>query len=231
MSMSLDQFQAEEQAVPQPQVVPSLGGSSPARKRSPEHIFADGDPEPLTKKWKGFDNSFTFGSPTFGSPTFEFNSPLSSPEFAVSPPDTILLEHPSLASLCHINDTLAMSSDPASAAVISAAWEETMARLIITEQPEGVGTSYCVIFVAIVILLQCLTKILMSSRRGICNLHNFAFPPILQYYRARYECEGRRGPVKGLRETHPSVQVCSDIPPLIIKDQLHVLTYIFCCRH
>ena len=104
-----------------------------------------------------------FGSNDNSYP-FECNSPLSSSELAVSPPDTILVSHqlkPNLTSLC---DT--MSSDPASAAVISAAWEETMARLIITEQPEGVGTSYCAIFVAIVILLQCLT-ILMSSCRGI----------------------------------------------------------------
>lgn len=30
-----------------------------------------------------------------------------------------------------------------------------------------------------------------------------------QYYRARYETEGIRGPLKGLDNNHPAVRVCS----------------------
>lgn len=41
-----------------------------------------------------------------------------------------------------------------------------------------------------------------------CSNHfNFVFFP--QYYRARYETEGIRGPLKGLDNNHPAVQVCS----------------------
>ena len=141
--MIIDQFQAEVQAFPQSQVVPSLANSC-SRKRSPEPIFADGDHEPLAKRWRGFDSL----SPNY---TFEF-SPSHSPELAVelSPPDTTLVSQQldDLASFCPINvnlDTLQMqvqqTSDPASAsASLASAWgSDGETRLIITEQPEGVG--------------------------------------------------------------------------------------------
>lgn len=134
--MSIEQFKAEEQAFPQSQVVPSLANSFPSRKRSPEHdIFADGDHEPLAKKWRGLGSL----SPNYA---FEF-SPSNSPEVSIelSPTDTTQFSQLDFASLC---TDLDMSSDPASVASLasaaSSAWSlDGETRLIITEQPEGVG--------------------------------------------------------------------------------------------
>lgn len=40
----------------------------------------------------------------------------------------------------------------------------------------------------------------------------------MQYYRARYETEGIRGPLKGLDNNHPAVQVCMHVEPCIVSE-------------